>query len=490
MNYIDLLKDFIDNFYFTTYPRDFKLKTDTQGYDKVIEGESLDICNRGRVIQEEWLRGDFYKFGNKHIMTDKVFHRKDAVDFLRSYKRRNQGSFKNAMKSGKKVLMEMEMHLISEFPQSYTVFRQSFFDKLFRNKEIVKRIREGRFFIFLYLGWEADDFREPERSKDKYSNWYEMFRSVLIDYKLPTNSIIIAQSNLLGYENEKEYDFRGVKPSMIFDNITEFQPFKSIARNNKLYPIYPIEEHFKSLRKSKHTLLRVHRTWHPHRDAMLYYLYKENYINKSLVQHRQFDPKGECIAHRGPEHPDSFFEYETDYGMIKKIQKDIPINSSEYEKNIELIDNHLVMEQKHHISNEPIDNSVYEDSVFSWVSPSLPDKKNYIFINQSTFSPILHYHPILWFGYTHLIKYFKKYDFKSFDWLFDESYDDLTSTAEKFKANTKQVDKIMNMDKDYLIDLMWDNRDTLQHNRDLLIECRSTERIIRKLYGIVNETEV
>ena len=141
MNYIDLLKDFIDNFYFTTYPRDFKLKTDTQGYDKVIEGESLDICNRGRVIQEEWLRGDFYKFGNKHIMTDEIFHRKDAVDFLRSYKRRNQGSFKNAMKSDKKVLMEMEMHLVTEFPQSYTVFRQSFFDKLFRNKEIVKRIR-------------------------------------------------------------------------------------------------------------------------------------------------------------------------------------------------------------------------------------------------------------------------------------------------------------------------------------------------------------
>ena len=48
----------------------------------------------------------------------------------------------------------------------------------------------------------------------------------------------------------------------------------------------------------------------------------------------------------------------------------------------------------------------------------------------------------------------------------------------------------MNMDKDYLIDLMWDNRDTLQHNRDLLIECRSTERIIRKLYEIVNETRI
>ena len=67
-------------------------------------------------------------------------------------------------------------------------------------------MRQGKFLIFLYYGWEADDFRDPDRPTDKYRNWYEMFRSVLIDYKLPTNSIIIAQSNLLGYKNEKEYD--------------------------------------------------------------------------------------------------------------------------------------------------------------------------------------------------------------------------------------------------------------------------------------------
>ena len=49
---------------------------------------------------------------------------------------------------------------------------------------------------------------------------------------------------------------------------------------------------------------------------------------------------------------------------------------------------------------------------------------------------------------------------------------------------------VMNMDKDYLIDLMWDNRDILQHNRNLLIECKSIERILTKLYEILNETEI
>ena len=96
----------------------------------------------------------------------------------------------------------------------------------------------------------------------------------------------------------------------------------------------------------------------------------------------------------------------------------------------------------------------------------------------------------MWFGHANIIKYFKQYGYKSFDWLFDESYDELTSDLDKFKANAKQVDKVMNMDKDYLIDLMWDNRDILQHNRNLLIECKSIERILTKLYEILNETEI
>ena len=485
MNYINILKDIIDNFYVTTYMRDFRLERNTIGYDKVIEGDAKIICGRGRVLKDEWLNPDFYKFGPNHIQTDKTFHRKDVVDFLKNYKRLNTGGFTNAMQSGKKVIMEMEMHGVAEHPESYTMFRVNFFDKLFKDREIVKRIKEGKFFIFLYYGWEADDFRKSEKPADKYKNWYEMFRSVLIDYKLPTNSIIIAQSNLLGYKNEKEYDFKGVKPSVIFDNITEFQPFKSVARNDKLNVDYPIEEHFKNLRKSKHTLLRIHRTWHPYRDNMLYYLYKNNYINKSLVQHRVFEKEGIPSSQ-------NFFDYKTDYEVLDKIKKDIPIKSSEYEKSLVIDSNDHIVNNKveHHISNEPIDNSVYEDSVFSWVNPSLPDKKNYVFINLSTFSPVLHYHPILWFGHTHLIKCFKEYGYKSFDWLFDESYDELTSDLDKFKVNVKQVDKVMNMDKDYLIDLMWDNRDTLQHNRDLFIECKSIERIIRKLYGIINEAKI
>jgi hypothetical protein len=92
----------------------------------------------------------------------------------------------------------------------------------------------------------------------------------------------------------------------------------------------------------------------------------------------------------------------------------------------------------------------------------------------------------LWFGHTHLIKCFKSYGYKSFDWLFDESYDELTSDLDKFKANVKQVDKVMNMTRDELVGVISENKKSLQHNRDLLFKCESIERVIRKFYEITS----
>ena len=89
MKYTHILKDLIDNFYITTYPKDFTLESNTFGYDKVIEGDAQIVCGRGRVLKDEWLNPDFYKFGPNHIQTDKTFHRKDVVDFLKGYKRLN-----------------------------------------------------------------------------------------------------------------------------------------------------------------------------------------------------------------------------------------------------------------------------------------------------------------------------------------------------------------------------------------------------------------
>jgi len=49
---------------------------------------------------------------------------------------------------------------------------------------------------------------------------------------------------------------------------------------------------------------------------------------------------------------------------------------------------------------------------------------------------------------------------------------------------------LMNMDRNTLIDTILENRSILEHNRKLLIQCNSIERIIKKFYEIVYETKV
>ena len=72
MKYIHILKDLIDNFYITTYPKDFTLESNTFGYDKVIEGDAQVVCGRGRVLKDEWLNSEFYHFGRNDMQIDKT----------------------------------------------------------------------------------------------------------------------------------------------------------------------------------------------------------------------------------------------------------------------------------------------------------------------------------------------------------------------------------------------------------------------------------
>ena len=81
-------------------------------------------------------------------------------------------------------------------------------------------------------------------------------------------------------------------------------------------------------------------------------------------------------------------------------------------------------------------------------------------------------------------KWFKYFGFKSYEWLFENETkaDDTDCIAERFVLNMQDVIRVMNMSDDELYNRIKDNKDTLQHNRDLLFECKSIERIITKFY--------
>ena len=115
-----------------------------------------------------------------------------------------------------------------------------------------------------------------------------------------------------------------------------------------------------------------------------------------------------------------------------------------------------------------------------------------MFLNQSTFNPILYYHPILWFGYQNTTKYFKKCGYESYDWLFEneDKIDNFEFAHERFIYNLHTLNQVMSMSRDELYNKINDNKDTLVHNRNLLLECRSLERILTQIYEMIYETEI
>ena len=61
---------------------------------------------------------------------------------------------------------------------------------------------------------------------------------------------------------------------------------------------------------------------------------------------------------------------------------------------------------------------------------------------------------------------------------------------ERFIYNLHTLNQVMSMSRDELYNKINDNKDTLVHNRNLLLECRSLERILTQIYEMIYETEI
>jgi hypothetical protein len=125
----------------------------------------------------------------------------------------------------------------------------------------------------------------------------------------------------------------------------------------------------------------------------------------------------------------------------------------------------------------------YQRTIFSWVSTSLTDRFDQVFINASTFQPMLNYHPIIFNSNREHNYYMKLSGFKDYSWFSEvETVDMCPTQYERMVLNTNEIDKLMKKSKDELINLIIDNRESLEHNRKLLFE-----NIIKKLFVIINK---
>lgn len=465
--------------------------------------------NQGTIAHDcEWFQalfdGGFYTIDG----TDSTFHNPKLIKFLDNYTPILIQPYEEAIKSDKQIIVQMSLHpRTTDCDCIYT----DYFVKLFKDfPKLLEKMKNSEAHLLLFFGWEADNFADNGTKKGKFKSYYEMFEKVIHDFQLPHESIIILNSNQRGYEQEREYyqDNYDGYTNVIYENAFELNSFKSMK--GSWNPTYTFDEHIENLKKpNTKKCLRINRTQLGCRDVMLYWLEKNNLKKDCIIEHRADEIYNDSFFQKEinpwleqdePEEYDyyalkyyleqcrdiannlNYFELlptlEYDEDVIKKIKNNSPYVASSHE---------IFGGFEGIYSNETIPVDVYYKTMFSWVSTSLTDRFDQVFINASTFNPILHYHPLVFNSNPAHKKHFTMCGYKPYNWFTeDEIVDSAKTPHERMVLNISEIKRLMEMPKDDFINLLIENRESLEYNRKVLFECRSIENIIKKIFVIIN----
>lgn len=113
---------------------------------------------------------------------------------------------------------------------------------------------------------------------------------------------------------------------------------------------------------------------------------------------------------------------------------------------------------------------IYQDSYFSYVMETFIDVDNSSgqFITEKTFKPILHCQPFICLAEHNHLKHLRELGYHTFDNIFDESYDDIKDTTQRFKAVWWLAEDLARIDLDTVHDMYTRCGERLMENRVLL----------------------
>ena len=471
--YLNTVKYLVENFEFTTIDTLFKVSNLTDAH----------AINRPCKYFNDLFNIHTYRIKN----TNQYYHNKNVVDY---YLEENINlpllDLNEAIESSKKVILQLQFHPGN---RDFNEIREKFFDEFFKYyPQVLSQMKSGNLFLFLYFGFEADSFYYNDYNTEpgNLKNYYEMFENVISDYDLPYNSMIILSSNALGYEQQKlQYGDDTPIVKCIFDNVLEYDTFTKLKGSLDAID-YEFQEHIENIKSGNVYALRLSRTTNMYRDLMLYYIVKSKNIDKCIIEHNDFyltessllDNLHKCIKIcEKYNYTDiiDFFKFDKD--VYNDIKDNLPYRYDESDKD-ELTTGHYGI--------EPISHDVYKKSLFSWVSTSLLDKDNQVFINSSTINPMLYYHPLIVHGNTHHIKKLQDSGFETFDFMGDESHDSSDDVFFRFVSNVRVINNLFSMQRDDVIKLLIENKDKLIKNKETIFKCNSIENIISEFYKILS----
>ncbi len=169
------------------------------------------------------------------------------------------------------------------------------------------------------------------------------------------------------------------------------------------------------------------------------------------------------------------YEQREDDGGLRKIKSDYKFSPVKFF-------NEQGSEYTAHEIIKQLNSDVVKNSAIEVVFETAYCKDDFMQFSEKTMKSLMSPRPFILFSYPFSLKKLKDMGFKTFDFLFDESYDEIVDHDQRLYYIFEQIKYISYLDIEDIRKVLEEHKDVFIHNRDLLMQFHKNEvDIIRKL---------
>jgi hypothetical protein len=221
------------------------------------------------------------------------------------------------------------------------------------------------------------------------------------------------------------------------------------------------------------TFLMFNRRWlsHPHRTLFLYHAYKNKLLDDFYMSFSKTD-----VDHNANYstvvggHWGNFSDDPIDENILIEIEKRLPLILDTED----LVTSSLMFEQFE------TTRQFYEKSFISIVSETYFDN-NILHLTEKTFKPMIYKHPFIILGPSNFLLKLKELGFKTFDNVWDESYDQTHDHRERFHRIIQLVESISKKTFEEKKELLVKCLPSIEHNFNLLKNFKANKLVVNDI---------
>jgi len=134
----------------------------------------------------------------------------------------------------------------------------------------------------------------------------------------------------------------------------------------------------------------------------------------------------------------------------------------------ESLDDKIMLDSivEHDVEPYLTDERLYKQSFFSLVTETEIDN---LFITEKTWKPLIFGHPFIIWGSQGILDYLRSKGFKTYNGIFDETYDTIVDNRQRLNAIVQEVERFSNLPSEVKKENFLKSKEIARHNQDVML---------------------